>query len=504
MPQSARETDANGFLIVRGCPISTFGVFEYSAGQIGLEGDPNRIVKVFRPEYAVNDPLAIESFRDIPLVDDHTMLSGFEDDSINMDPDEKGVSGILTNNVYYEKPWMRGDIKVFSRGMKDKVLAQIKDDLSLGFGCKYKLEPGVWNDQEYEVVQDHIRGNHLALVKEGRIPGARVLDGLCFDHLNFDKISHKGIEMKKPVPYNKAIFLKKKTSELARMAKDAKDSGLKDGEQALDAENPAAQILAILPQLTQALTAFFGQEETEPAHEDLDPGTDPGTDPSLSEEDNSTDLPASPAQPEESATGEEPLANPPEMTEEGGEQSGNPDLASLISQVEAILAQIKGGGATDEECPMPMPAKAGKDEENLSEENTDAIEGLQEKSDKGAMMKTEDHKVTMDEAFSRFRQDESKKIKIYNRVSRAVGAFDHSAMDSKQVAVYGIKKLNIQCPKGQESIALDAYFNAMEAAAKQQKAMQSKQQQERATMDSSVWDTQSGIPELNSYLNGGK
>ena len=110
----------------------------------------------------------------------------------------------------------------------------------------------------------------------------------------------------------------------------------------------------------------------------------------------------------------------------------------------------------------------------------------------------------MDEAFSRFRQDESKKIKIYNRVSRAVGAFDHSAMDSKQVAVYGIKKLNIQCPKGQESIALDAYFNAMEAAAKQQKAMQSKQQQERATMDSSVWDTQSGIPELNSYLNGGK
>jgi len=68
---TAREVDKNGFLMVKGCPISSFGIFDYSAGQLGLDGDPSRIVKVHRPESAVSDPEAIASFMNVPLINDH-------------------------------------------------------------------------------------------------------------------------------------------------------------------------------------------------------------------------------------------------------------------------------------------------------------------------------------------------------------------------------------------------------------------------------------------------
>ncbi len=199
MAASARKIDENGFLEIKGCPISSFGIFDYGAGQLGLAGDPNRIVKVYRPESAVNDPAAIDSFKNVPFIVDHEMLSGFDgddDDGVSA-PEEKGVDGILTGNVYYEAPWMRGDLKIFSR-MAQKALAKGKKDLSLGYTCDFELTPGVFDGQPYEVVQTNLRGNHIALVDEGRVPGARVLDGLCFDHLNFDvRPSDEDQQMKK-------------------------------------------------------------------------------------------------------------------------------------------------------------------------------------------------------------------------------------------------------------------------------------------------------------------
>ncbi|MGQ4806653.1 DUF2213 domain-containing protein, partial [Escherichia coli] len=127
---TARRIDDNGFLLVSGCPISSFGIFDYSAGQLGLPGDPMRIVKVFRPESAVNDPAAIDSFKNVPLINDHEMLSGFQGDKENTAPEDYGLDGVLTGNVYYEAPWMRGDLKVFSRKMQND-LANGKKDLSL-------------------------------------------------------------------------------------------------------------------------------------------------------------------------------------------------------------------------------------------------------------------------------------------------------------------------------------------------------------------------------------
>lgn len=196
MPASARFIDENGYLLVKGCPMSTYGIFDYSARQCGEteeenNGDPDRIVKVFRPESVVSDPQLIASLKLVPFIDEHDYLTGdttamdAAEEEPGMDPSEKGVDGVTTEEVFFEKDWLRGDLKIFSRrsmqAMKDG-----KRDLSLGYVCEFVYEPGEWKGQKYDYIQIKMRGNHIALVDTGRVPGARVLDGLVFDSLSFN------------------------------------------------------------------------------------------------------------------------------------------------------------------------------------------------------------------------------------------------------------------------------------------------------------------------------
>ncbi len=164
---SNRQIDANGFMSVRACPISSFGIFDYSAGQLGLPGDPNRIVKVFRPESAIKDPEAIASFQTVPFIDDHEMLSGFEGDEDAVAPEDYGIEGVLTN-VAYSDGWLRGDLKIFTRRLQ-RALDSGKCELSLGYSCDFIDEPGTWNGEDYEVIQTNMRGNHIALVDAARV-----------------------------------------------------------------------------------------------------------------------------------------------------------------------------------------------------------------------------------------------------------------------------------------------------------------------------------------------
>ena len=71
--------------------------------------------------------------------------------------EDKGVEGIITSNAYYEAPWARGDIRIYSRNMQNQ-LERGKEDLSLGYSCRYTEQPGIWNGTPYEVVQDKMRG----------------------------------------------------------------------------------------------------------------------------------------------------------------------------------------------------------------------------------------------------------------------------------------------------------------------------------------------------------
>jgi hypothetical protein len=179
-PASARVSDINGFIEIKDNPISKEGVFQYSGAQIN-HPDPMRrgeIFRVYRPAEELADPECIASFRLLPFVDEHAML-GSED--IGATPAErKGVQGMIGEQVRFDPPYLRANLKIVSESLKG-LIGSGKVELSPGYRCIYEHTPGVWNGQKYDAIQRKIRGNHLALVAEGRTgPDVAVLDRMTF------------------------------------------------------------------------------------------------------------------------------------------------------------------------------------------------------------------------------------------------------------------------------------------------------------------------------------
>jgi hypothetical protein len=164
-PESLREYDVNGFIEVKGNPISKVGVFPYSGGQIDESLDAEQIYQIYRPEEELSDIDAIESFKLLPFTVEHAML-GAEDEGMTA-PENKGVHGVIGEDVFFEDGYLKGNIKIFSEEVK-KLLANGKRELSIGYRCLYDMVSGIYNGQKYDGIQRKIRGNHLALVDEGR------------------------------------------------------------------------------------------------------------------------------------------------------------------------------------------------------------------------------------------------------------------------------------------------------------------------------------------------
>ena len=156
-----RKKDLNGWLTVSDNPISKVGVFDYLGSEIGAP-DPKKIYRVYRPAEELERNETIESFKLLPFIDEHEMLGEGATPA-----ERKGISGMIGENVYFEAPYLKGNIKVLSSRTLDKVEGG-KIELSPGYLSTYDFEEGVFEGEKYDAIQRNIRGNHLALVKEGR------------------------------------------------------------------------------------------------------------------------------------------------------------------------------------------------------------------------------------------------------------------------------------------------------------------------------------------------
>lgn len=175
---TAQAVDLNGFVEIRGNPISKVGVYPYLGSEIGAP-EPDRIYRVFRPAEELSHPDAIASFRLMPLVDEHSML-GSEHDGFTP-AERKGVQGVIGEEVYFDPPYLRGNLKLYSEAAKHMVRSGLKRELSPGYRCTYDFTPGAFDGEAYDAVQRTIRANHLALVTEGRTgPDVAVLDHMRF------------------------------------------------------------------------------------------------------------------------------------------------------------------------------------------------------------------------------------------------------------------------------------------------------------------------------------
>ncbi len=172
---TARQLDTNGWPEIKDNPISKVGVFPYRGSMIDPNGemglDPEEVYSVYRSAEELSNQETIDSFKLLPWVDEHLMLGEHFAPA-----EEKGIQGVIGENVYFEDGYLYGNLKLFS-GEHAKKVEDGKAELSCGFRCKYELQEGVFGDQKYGVVQTEIRGNHLASVDEGRMgPDVSVLD----------------------------------------------------------------------------------------------------------------------------------------------------------------------------------------------------------------------------------------------------------------------------------------------------------------------------------------
>lgn len=176
-----KQIDYNDFWYIKDNPLSKVGVFPYLGKTISEDLEPNKVYYVLRPEEELSKEETLETFKLIPIVDDHTMLGNKE----GMQPaEEKGVHGTIGTDVYYKDGIIYGDLKIFSESLKEEI-ENGKKELSMGYFCDYELKDGEFEGQPYQAIQRNIRANHIALVQEGRMGAdVRVLDHM----ITFDTI----------------------------------------------------------------------------------------------------------------------------------------------------------------------------------------------------------------------------------------------------------------------------------------------------------------------------
>ena len=176
-----KEIDHNDYWYIKDNPLSKVGVFPYLGRQISADLEPDKIYQVLRPEEELNSQETLDSFKLVPIVDDHTMLGTKPG---MMPAEEKGVHGVIGDDVYYKDGIIYGDLKIFSESLKEEI-ENGKKELSMGYFCDYELSDGKFNGEPYQAIQRNLRINHVALVDEGRMGAdVRVMDR----QITFDSI----------------------------------------------------------------------------------------------------------------------------------------------------------------------------------------------------------------------------------------------------------------------------------------------------------------------------
>lgn len=165
-----REYTDEGFLRVPG-RVARTGIQEYLARELGLDGDANRIIRVYRPEAEVFADTSLRTYDAADVTNNHpkelVTAKTFKDVSVGL------VRGSGRRD---------GEFVVCDLIVKDqKTISDIesgKCELSAGYTAIYEPSPGKTEDgQEYDFVQRDIRINHVAVVDRARAgANARVFD----------------------------------------------------------------------------------------------------------------------------------------------------------------------------------------------------------------------------------------------------------------------------------------------------------------------------------------
>ncbi|KNE28207.1 DUF2213 domain-containing protein [Achromobacter spanius] len=231
---SNRQTDVNGYLLVRDNPITKVGVFPYLGSEIGAP-EPDRIYQVYRPQEELEKPDTIASANLVPWIDEHEFLG-----KDGTPPEKKGVQGTTGETARFEYPYLRNSIRAYS-GFMQNLIDRGKVELSPSYRCRYEFTEGVFDGKQYHAIQRDIRFNHLASVKEGRTgPDVAVQDCLT---ITYDSAEFINMEITPEMEQAFRALIEKILAEKAAAVSDNDPNK----EAVTDAEPPVAPAAAVSP-----------------------------------------------------------------------------------------------------------------------------------------------------------------------------------------------------------------------------------------------------------------
>ena len=152
---SPHMTDTpEGYLICLDVAISRTGDLAFRAAELGLEGDPDRAVTVRRYAEDVFDPAAVASFEGKDVTAGHPAES--------VGPANHGAySKGHVQNVRREGEYLTADLLIKDAALISDIKNGVVREVSCGYLCSYTPEGDHYR-------QEHIRGNHVAVVPRGR------------------------------------------------------------------------------------------------------------------------------------------------------------------------------------------------------------------------------------------------------------------------------------------------------------------------------------------------
>ena len=176
---SVRTKDENGFLHVALTPISKATVNPYLGKEI--EGSKEHGFEPDKIYYGLRDPdelaKAASTFNGLPLLLEHHPT-----DAENLP--KEWVVGSMGTDAMFEKPYLKNSLTVTDA----QAIQYIEDGTAKEISCSYRFTPdftaGEYTEADgskvhYDFIMRDIKGNHVALVPEGRAGhDVKVADGI--------------------------------------------------------------------------------------------------------------------------------------------------------------------------------------------------------------------------------------------------------------------------------------------------------------------------------------
>ena len=162
---TARHKDSNGYMHVDKSNITKEQVAPYMGDSIPewqeLGLDPKKVYNIYRPAEELEK--AVPTFNGLPL-----MLEHWDMDADTIGNVKEHVVGSLGTDASYEAPYLTNSITIIDAKAIEAVENGTFKELSAGYTCKLDMTGGIFDGQAYDGVMREIKGNHVALVPEGR------------------------------------------------------------------------------------------------------------------------------------------------------------------------------------------------------------------------------------------------------------------------------------------------------------------------------------------------